>query len=73
MLYELQYWERKSRRMNFQVLKLIGDRKGLHTRMDEVLKIENELIIRCLQARKVKSLNKKLSGRNPINYRVTTA
>lgn len=34
--------------------------------MDEVLKIENDLIIRCFQMRMVKSLVKKLSGRNPV-------
>ncbi|OTY27839.1 hypothetical protein BK732_03570 [Bacillus thuringiensis serovar navarrensis] len=59
MLYELQYWERKSRRMEFYVLKMVGDRKGLHTRMDEVLKIENDLIIRCLQMIKGKDFFKK--------------
>ncbi|PGM97352.1 hypothetical protein CN958_02705 [Bacillus cereus] len=59
MLYELQYWERKSRRMEFYVLKMVGDRKGLHTRMDEVLKIENDLIIRCLQMIKGKDFSKK--------------
>ena len=48
----VQYWERKSRRMKFYELKMVGDRKGL--------------IIRCLQMRMVKSLHKKLSGRNPI-------
>lgn len=37
---------------------MVGDRKGLHTRMDEVLKIENDLIIRCLQMIKGKDFLK---------------
>lgn len=38
---------------------MIGDRKGLHIRMDEVLKLENDLIIRCLQMIKGKGFSKK--------------
>ncbi|EEM88401.1 hypothetical protein bthur0012_33410 [Bacillus thuringiensis serovar pulsiensis BGSC 4CC1] len=30
MLYELQYWERKSRRMKFYELKMVGDRKDFN-------------------------------------------
>ena len=47
------------------MLKMIRGRKELHIRMDKVLKIENDLIIRCFQMRMVKPLNEKLSGRNP--------
>ncbi|PEI70746.1 hypothetical protein CN582_28175 [Bacillus wiedmannii] len=58
MLYELQYWERKSRRMKLYVLIMVGDRKGLHTRMVKFLKIENDFIIYCLQKIKDKGFIK---------------
>lgn len=45
---------------------MLGDRKGLHTRMVEVLKIENNFIICCLLGIKDKDF-KKISGRTLNN------